>query len=137
VAGFELTLKDEGGEVEFLFWQAEGGAKENLGRPAPGQGHEAHAFFQIALAGQEVERCLDKGLRIQGDQVGLVLVDTLVVSGIDSAGFLRFERKTGLTSLEELDLSGCEQFGGDLARLANLAFLQTRLTSLGSGTSES
>ncbi len=36
VAGFELATEDEGWEGEFLFWQAERGAKEYLGRPAPG-----------------------------------------------------------------------------------------------------
>ena len=76
------------GKGEFLFWQAERGAKEDLGRPAPGEGHEAHSFFEVALAGQEVQSCLDEGLRIQGNQIGLVLVDALVVSGIDSASFL-------------------------------------------------
>jgi len=30
---------------EFLSWQAELGAKEDLGWPAPGQSHQAHAFF--------------------------------------------------------------------------------------------
>jgi hypothetical protein len=33
--GFELATDDEGGEGEFLFWEAERGAKEDLGRPAP------------------------------------------------------------------------------------------------------
>jgi hypothetical protein len=97
VAGFELATEDEGWEGEFLFWEAERGAKEDLGRPAPGQGHEGHAFFQIAVAGQQRECCLDEGLRIQGNQVGLVLVDALVVSGIDSAGFLWIESEVGKT----------------------------------------
>jgi hypothetical protein len=30
VAGFELATEDEGGEGEFLFWEAERGAKEIL-----------------------------------------------------------------------------------------------------------
>src|ERR1700758_1082453 len=84
--GFELAVKDDGGVGEFLFWQAELGAKEDLGRPAAGQGHEAHAYFQIAVAGQKVQRRLDEGLRIQRDQVGLVAVDALVVGGVKSAG---------------------------------------------------
>ena len=50
--GFELAIKDDGGIGEFLSWQAEG-AKENLGRPAPGQSHQAHAFFEVAIAGQQ------------------------------------------------------------------------------------
>jgi hypothetical protein len=29
---------------------AEGSAKEDLGGPAPGQGHEAHAFLEVAVA---------------------------------------------------------------------------------------
>jgi hypothetical protein len=92
VAGFELATEDEGGIGEFLFWEAERGAKEDLGRPAPGQGHEAHTFFEVAIAGQQVQSCLDEGLRIQRDQVGLVLVDALVVSGIDSGFPLDRER---------------------------------------------
>jgi len=55
VTGFELAVEDNGGIGEFLSWQAELGAKENLGRPAPGQGHEAHAFFEVAVAGQDAE----------------------------------------------------------------------------------
>ncbi len=31
----------------------EGGAKEDLGRPVPGEGHKAHAFLEVAVAGQE------------------------------------------------------------------------------------
>ena len=38
--------------------------KEDLGRPAPGQGHEAHAFLEVAVAGQEFESRLDESLRI-------------------------------------------------------------------------
>ena len=34
MAGFELATEDEGGIGEFLFWQAERGAKEDFGRPA-------------------------------------------------------------------------------------------------------
>lgn len=41
LTGFELAVEDEGGIGEFLFGQAELGAKEYLGRPAPGQSHEA------------------------------------------------------------------------------------------------
>ena len=46
VTGFELAVEDNGGIGEFLSWQAELGAKEDLGLPAPGQSHEAHAFFE-------------------------------------------------------------------------------------------
>jgi hypothetical protein len=35
--------------------EAVGGAEEDLGRPAPGEGHEAHAFLEVAVAGQEFE----------------------------------------------------------------------------------
>jgi len=93
VTGFELAIEDNGGKGEFLFWEAELGAKENLGRPAPGQSHEAQAFFQVAAAGQELESFLDEGLRIQRYQVGLVAVDLLVVGGVKRAGFFRLERK--------------------------------------------
>ena len=44
MACFELAIEDEGGEREFLFWEAERGAKEDLGRPVPGQSHEAGLF---------------------------------------------------------------------------------------------
>jgi len=40
---------------------------------------------------------LDEGLRIQRDEVGLVLVDALVVSGIDSASFFWIETELGKT----------------------------------------
>jgi hypothetical protein len=40
---------------------------------------------------------LDEGLRIQRDQVGLVLVDALLVRGIDSAGFLWRKSEVGKT----------------------------------------
>ena len=33
MAGFELAIEDNGGKGEFLFWEAELGAKEDLGRP--------------------------------------------------------------------------------------------------------
>jgi hypothetical protein len=36
VAGFELATEDEAGIGEFLFWEAERGAKEDFGWPAPG-----------------------------------------------------------------------------------------------------
>ena len=50
---------------------AEGSAKEDLGGPAPGQGREAHAFLEVAVAGKQFESRLDEGLRIQGGQIGL------------------------------------------------------------------
>jgi hypothetical protein len=39
-----LTTKGthEQGDAQVLEISAEGGAKEDLGRPAPGEGHEAH-----------------------------------------------------------------------------------------------
>jgi hypothetical protein len=46
VTGFELAVEDNGVIGEFLSWQAELGAKEDLVLPAPGQSHEAHAFFR-------------------------------------------------------------------------------------------
>jgi hypothetical protein len=106
-AGFELATEDEGGEGELLFWQTELGAKEDLGRPAPGQGHEAHAFFQIASLTKKVESFLDEGLPIQRDQVGLVLVDALVVSGIERSGFFWRKSEVGKT-LAGAHLSGAQ-----------------------------
>jgi hypothetical protein len=35
--GFELAIEDDGEIGEFLSWQAELGAKEDLGWPAPGE----------------------------------------------------------------------------------------------------
>jgi hypothetical protein len=63
-------------------------AKEDLGRPAPGEGHEAHAFLEVAVAGQEFESRLDEDLRIERDKIGLVAVDALVVGGVPARGFL-------------------------------------------------
>ena len=37
---FQLAFEEEGGIGELFPREAEGGAKENLGRPAPGKGHE-------------------------------------------------------------------------------------------------
>jgi hypothetical protein len=82
-------LKDRG----VFFAGGELGAKEDLGRPAPGQGHEAHAFLEVAVAGEQFESGLDKGLRIQGNEIGLVAVNAFVVSGIERAGFFGFERE--------------------------------------------
>ena len=95
------------GKGSFFFGEAERGAKEDLGRPAPGQCHEAHAFFQIAVAGQEVESFLDEGLPIQRDQVGLVLVDALVVSGIERSSFFWRKSEVGKT-LAGAHLSGAQ-----------------------------
>jgi hypothetical protein len=64
---------------------AELGAKENLGRPAPGQSHEVNASFQLAVAGEEFESFFDESLRIERDEIGLVVVNTLVVGGVQSA----------------------------------------------------
>jgi hypothetical protein len=68
-----------------------GGAKEDLGRPAPGEGHEAHAFLEVAVAGEEFESRLDEGFGIERDEIGLVVVDALVVGGVERAGFLWIE----------------------------------------------
>ena len=95
MAGFELATEDEGGEEEFLGRQTEAGAKEDFGRPAPGESHQAHAFFEVAFAGKEVEGRPDEDLRVERDQVGLVPVDALVVSGIDSPGFLGGKSEIG------------------------------------------
>src|SRR5271166_3363120 len=93
LTGFELAVEDEGGIGELFPREAEGGAKEDLGRPAPGQGHEAHAFLEVAVAGQEFESRLDEGFWIERDEIGLVAVDARVVSGVERAGFFRFERE--------------------------------------------
>ena len=87
MAGFELAVEDEGGIGKFFWREAEGGAKEDLGRPAPGQSHQAHAFLEVAVAGQEFESFFDEGFGIQRDEIGLVAVDALVVSGVERAGF--------------------------------------------------
>jgi hypothetical protein len=49
---FQLAVEEEGWIGEFFSREAEGGAKEDLGRPAPGQGHEAYAFLEVAVAGR-------------------------------------------------------------------------------------
>jgi hypothetical protein len=67
LAGFELTVEEEGGIREFFRGEAEGGAKEDLGRPAPGQGHEADAILEVTVVGQEFESRLDEGFWIQGE----------------------------------------------------------------------
>ena len=91
LAGFELAVEEEGWIGEFFRRETEGGAKEDLGRPAPGEGHEAHAFLEVAVAGEEFESRLDESFGIERDEIGLVAVDALVVSGVERAGFFRFE----------------------------------------------
>ena len=93
LTGFELAIEEEGGKGEFFPREAEGGAKEDLGRPAAGEGHEADAFLEVAVAGEEFESGLDEGLRIERDEIGLVAVDALVVSGVERAGFFWIERE--------------------------------------------
>ncbi|HSZ78605.1 MAG TPA: hypothetical protein VK775_14470, partial [Chthoniobacterales bacterium] len=93
LAGFELAVEEEGGIGELFPREAEGGTKKDLGRPAPGEGHEAHAFLEVAVAGEEFESFLDEGLRIERDEIGLVAVNALVVSGVERAGFFWFERQ--------------------------------------------
>ena len=61
---FQLAVKEEGGIGKFFLREAEGGAKEDFGRPASGQGHEADAFLEVAVAGQEFESRLDEGFGI-------------------------------------------------------------------------
>jgi hypothetical protein len=86
---FELAV----GIGKFFTREAEGGAKEDLGRPAPGQGHEADAFLEVTVAGEEFESCLDEGLRIKRDEIGLVAVNALVVGGVEGAGFFWIQRE--------------------------------------------
>jgi hypothetical protein len=88
---FQLAVGEEGVIGESFSREAEGGVKEDLGRPAPGQRHEAHAFLEVAVAGEEFESGLDEGLRIERDEVGLVAVNALVVSGVERAGFFWIE----------------------------------------------
>jgi hypothetical protein len=97
LTGFELALEDESGVGELLFWEAELGAKKDFGGSASGQSHEAHALFEVTLAGQEGESFLDEGLRVQRDQVGLVLVDTLMIASVKCAGFFWLERKIAIS----------------------------------------
>jgi hypothetical protein len=42
---FQLAVEEEGGIGEFFSREAEGGAKEDLGRPAPGEGHPGPSLF--------------------------------------------------------------------------------------------
>jgi len=62
---------------------------------APGERHQAHPFFEVAAAGQQVEGFFYEGLRVQRDQVGLVLVDALVVGRVERPGFLRRQSEVG------------------------------------------
>jgi hypothetical protein len=61
---FKLAVEEEGGIRELFPREAEGGAEEDLGRPAAGQGHEAHAFLEVAVAGEEFESGLDESFWI-------------------------------------------------------------------------
>jgi hypothetical protein len=84
-----LAVEEDGWIGEFFPREAEGGAKEDLGRPAPGQGHEAHAFLEVAVAGEEFESGLDEGFR---DPSGMRLDWSWWMrswgSGVPARGFL-------------------------------------------------
>ena len=54
---------------------------------------QAHAFLEVAVAGEEFESRLDEGFWIERDEIGLVVVDALVVSGVERAGFFWIERE--------------------------------------------
>jgi|SRR6516164_6571703 len=73
----------------------------------PGERHEAHAFFEVAVAAQKGQSFLDEGLRVKGDQVRLVPVDALVIGGIDSSSFLGIEREIA-EALAGAHLSGAQ-----------------------------
>jgi hypothetical protein len=45
LAGFELAVEEEGGIRELFPGEAEGGAEEDLGRPARGQGGSGPCLF--------------------------------------------------------------------------------------------
>jgi hypothetical protein len=81
VTGFELAGENQGREgLLLLFWQGELCAEKDLGRPASGECHERHAQGGVALRLEEVCGGSDEGLRIERDQIGLVLVDLFLVS---------------------------------------------------------
>jgi hypothetical protein len=42
---FQLAVEEEGGIGEFFSREAEGSAKEDLGRPASGEGHPGPCLF--------------------------------------------------------------------------------------------
>jgi hypothetical protein len=46
----------------FLFWEVEGGSKEDLDRPAAGKGHQVYAFLEVAVADKELDRLQDESL---------------------------------------------------------------------------
>jgi hypothetical protein len=60
---------------------------------AAGRWWWAHAFLEVAVAGEEFESFLDESLRIERDEIGLVAVDALVVSSVERAGFFWIERE--------------------------------------------
>jgi hypothetical protein len=45
--------------------------------------------LEVAVAGEKFESGLDEGLRIERDKIGLVVVNALVVGGVERAGFFR------------------------------------------------
>jgi hypothetical protein len=69
----------------------EGGWKVALKKISAGlrpvRASQAHAFLEVAVAGEEFESRLDESLRIERDEIGLVAVNALVVGGVERAGF--------------------------------------------------
>ena len=68
-------LKMRAGKGSFLGGKLKLALKKISAGRRPGERHQAHPFFEVAAAGQEVEGFFYEGLRVQRDQVGLVLVD--------------------------------------------------------------
>ena len=75
----------------------------------PGQSREAHAFFEVTVAGKKRQSLLDEGLRLERDQAGLIAVNgsRQTILAIES-GEIRFE--SGL----ELDLEDGRVRQGDV-----------------------
>ena len=86
---FSWPPEDHGWEGELLGEGRKGGAKEDFGRPAAGHCHESHAQGNEALGSQELFGCCDKFFGIQGEEIGLILVNLGLVSSVDGPGFLR------------------------------------------------
>ena len=89
-----MAVEEEGGIGELF---SRGRLKEALKKISAGlrpvRAIQAHAFLEVAVAGQEFESLLDEGFWIERNEIGLVAVNALVVSGVERAGFFWIERE--------------------------------------------
>jgi hypothetical protein len=85
LTGFELAIEDGGRIGECFPRELNLALKKISAGLRPVRAMRVNASFQVAVDGEEFESFFDESLRIERDEIGLVVVNTLVVGGVQSA----------------------------------------------------